>query len=170
MKRPNVRAACLKRPPLRSKRNVSGAAAGPLSPLFGYWKLRQQMPKKEKPLSKWEESFHHRLLNRGAVPESQFTIVGFLLFSWCVSPAKTRSTVRKWLFFPAFLWSGDLRSFQCQCDYTARWHVSRQDREGTCFWIRNWQPNQIYLLRLSTEIWVDFLGVLETETSWLSLL
>lgn len=92
----------------------------------------------------------------GAVPESQFTIVGFLLFSWCVSPAKTRSTVRKWLFFPAFLWSGDLRSFQCQCDYTARWHVSRQDREGTCFWIRNWQPNQIYLLRLSTEIWVDF--------------
>ncbi len=43
--------------------------------LSGYWKLHQQMSKKEKPLSKWEESFHHRLLNRGAVPNSQFTII-----------------------------------------------------------------------------------------------
>lgn len=69
LKRPNVRAACVKPPPLESKRKISGAAAGLLSPLSGYWKLRQQMSKKEKPLSKWEESFHHRLLNRGAVPK-----------------------------------------------------------------------------------------------------
>ena len=75
MNRSKLRAAYLMPPPVESKREISGAAAGPLSPLSGYWKLRQQMSKKEKPLSKWEESFHHRLLNRGAVPNSQFTII-----------------------------------------------------------------------------------------------
>lgn len=58
MKCATLRGACVNPPP-----ESSGAAAAP-SLLSGYWRLREQMSKEEKPLSKWEESFHHRLLNR----------------------------------------------------------------------------------------------------------
>lgn len=104
MSRPTVGAACVMPPPQESKRSSSGAAAGPLSPLSGYWKLRQQMSKKEKPLSKWEESFHHRLLNRGAAPKSQFTITRACYETSACQlmyvPRYDRSTVWKLHFSP----------------------------------------------------------------------
>lgn len=79
----------------------------PLSPLSAYWKLRQQMPEKEKRLSEWEESFHHRLLNSGGSPR----ISAYQSYD---SPACQLMHVPHCLeitFFPAFLRCGDLLSF-----------------------------------------------------------
>lgn len=137
MNRPNFRAAYLKPPLLESKRKTSGAAAGPLFPLCGYWKLRQQMSKKEKPLSKWEESFYHRLLNMGGSSQlSVYHHMGLLRnlrLSVDVCPPLRPVNCLEITFFPAFLWSGDLMSFQCQCNFTAGAQLARQHWEGKCF-------------------------------------
>lgn len=159
----NVRAACLQPPPLESKRTISGAAAGPLSPLSGYWKLHQQMSKKGMPLSKWEESFHHRLLNRGAVPNSQFTIICFLrnlsTVSWCMSPTKTDPLFGNYISpcIPLVWWFNE---FPC-ANATLQRGPSGPDNtvRGEEFHVRNRQTLFNSFTQMAAEIKVEFLDL-----------
>lgn len=97
-------------PPQESKK-FQELLLDPLSSLYGYWKLRQQMSKKGKPLSKWEESFHHRLLNKGGCSQlSIYHHMGFLRKrrpSLDVCPPLRPTGCLEITFFPAFLRSGD---------------------------------------------------------------
>lgn len=130
---------------------MTGGSDGALSPLSGFWRLHQQMSKKEKPLSKWEGFCQPSLLNKGGSSKSShFTIRSA---SW-ESSASLLINVPHWdpVFGNCFFFSPCI-PLVCRFNVSAGpiWlHSTFPDRRGV-FYLCNRQLHPDYKLRKQIE-------------------